>query len=141
MPPADPWAFGVNHVVWLSVALLALIGVFITVRQKQRTDKRSELWGWISWALDRVTYGDELAREAGLNALQELVAAGATAEETSLPQQIQGTYVSPQAQRVKQGQPLLPAALSDYDKSRLLNIASIYRMDDGETVPVNGGQS
>jgi hypothetical protein len=127
MPPADPWAFGVNHVVWLTVAGIAFLGVAFTVFQKHKTDKRNELWSWISWALKLVTEGDESARETGLNALDELLAADEEEEQPVLEVAV-GTYVTTEPRRSRLF-PKPPAPLTEYDMGRLLNVASVYRVD------------
>ena len=61
-----PWDPTLNNVVAIGVAVLALGGVTTGVIQKSRSDRRSEIWSRLQWALDRIWDDDDDKRSAAL---------------------------------------------------------------------------
>jgi hypothetical protein len=55
-------------------ALVAITGVWVTVAQKNRTDRREQWWKRVQWAAEQVVSDDEKKKAIGAGALLTLIA-------------------------------------------------------------------
>jgi hypothetical protein len=70
---ATPWAFTMTHAVAILVPVLVLIGVWITVHQRQRADRNDQLWKRMEWAFGEIWSGDDDRKMTALLALESLI--------------------------------------------------------------------
>ncbi|MGG7509367.1 hypothetical protein [Plantibacter sp. YIM 135249] len=70
---ADPWQFNLGMLMTIGVAVLALIGVGVTVHQRRRADGNDHLWHRMQWALEQAETGNENARTAGFLVMAKLL--------------------------------------------------------------------
>jgi hypothetical protein len=76
---------GVSAATWMDTltrtvppflaALLVLIGVLLTIRQKDRNDHKEQWWKRVQWAADAVASADERRQFVGMSALTALIGA------------------------------------------------------------------
>jgi hypothetical protein len=62
-------------------AVLVLAGVFLTIRQKDRADRKEQWWKRVQWSADAVASVDEARRCIGLSALTALISATTAIED------------------------------------------------------------
>lgn len=60
-----------------TAGLLVLVGAVVTVRQKNRTDRRNLWWSRVQWAADKTFGGTDAEQAAGQAALDSLAKDGA----------------------------------------------------------------
>ena len=68
-------------VATVASALLVLAAALLTVRQRDRADRKDQWWKRTQWALDLVLTGDEHARVLGMSVLQQQVESTLADEE------------------------------------------------------------
>ncbi|MFI7588343.1 hypothetical protein ACIB24_14840 [Spongisporangium articulatum] len=69
----------------LTAAIIALLGVGATVRQKSKTDRREQWWKRAEWSLDQIFHTDEARQRVGFAVLLVLADSRlATSEEFAL---------------------------------------------------------
>ena len=61
-------------------ATLVLWGVLLTIRQKNRTDRKEQWWKRVQWAADAVASTDDRKRCMGMSMLTALIATAAVVE-------------------------------------------------------------
>jgi hypothetical protein len=63
----------ITRFVPILAAAVVLAGVLLTIRQKERTDRKEQWWRRIQWAADAVASSDERRRCIGMSALTALI--------------------------------------------------------------------
>lgn len=66
-------------------AIVAVVGVYLTIAQKDRNDRRTEWWRRVTWALERTSSGIDAEAETGWIILGGLLDSDlATGTETAI---------------------------------------------------------
>jgi hypothetical protein len=73
MTTQSGWALVIPAFISLGAAALILIGVLLTIRQKDRIDSREQWWKRVQWASDAVASSDDRRRFLGMSALTALI--------------------------------------------------------------------
>jgi len=68
-------------VATVASALVVLVAALLTVRQRDRADRKDQWWKRTQWALDLVLTGDEHSRVLGFSVLQQQVESGLADDE------------------------------------------------------------
>jgi hypothetical protein len=69
------WVDALSRSAPVLAAIVVLVGVLLTIRQKERTDRKEQWWKRVQWAADAVASADELRRCVGMSALTALIVA------------------------------------------------------------------
>ena len=80
MSATAAWIDWVTRLIPLAAALLVLIGVLLTVRQRDRADRKDQWWKRVEWAAEAVASADERRRCMGMSMLTALVGASVAVE-------------------------------------------------------------
>ncbi|WP_173082804.1 hypothetical protein [Phytohabitans rumicis] len=75
MTPESTWVDVIIDLIPLLAAVIVLVGVALTVRQKARNDRKEQWWKRVQWAADAVASDDERRRCVGMSALIALISA------------------------------------------------------------------
>ena len=65
----------VTRLIPLAAAILVLVGVLFTIRQRDRADRKEQWWKRVEWAAAAVASDEERRRCMGMSMLTALVAA------------------------------------------------------------------
>jgi hypothetical protein len=63
----------ISGLVPVVAATLVLLGVLLTIRQKNRTDRKEQWWKRVQWAADAVASSDDRRRCLGMSMLIALI--------------------------------------------------------------------
>ena len=73
MAAQSDWLDVISRFAPVFAAVLVLIGVYFTIRQKDRTDRKEQWWKRVQWAADAVMTTDTRHRCIGMSALTALI--------------------------------------------------------------------
>jgi hypothetical protein len=78
---ATSWIDAVARLIPVVAAALILVGVLLTIRQKERTDQKDQWWKRVQWAADAMASDEEKRRLIGISALTALISVADTIGE------------------------------------------------------------